>query len=332
MKPKHITLWRRIVQAFCFAALLYGVFLWGKPIATPLPKLESGTPRTSLYARGRALWVSGSDTVFELYPPTLACRFAARGGIFKSCILHMFSENLTWLSNLGAVIPHVFLFLLLSFLFARFWCGWVCPLGAITDSLNGVRKALRIPGWHVAPWTDTFFRGLRHVLLWASLGISLLIALPWFGLRGVNDSLFLVYCQVCPARLIYPVLGGAAPCLYDLTNAVTIFLTTLSTGFLLFFLAGFFVPRLWCRVCAIGALVSYFNRGGAAWIRKDAAKCTFCGACRRCCPTDIEMVYRERTRPDVTDSACLFCLRCVEECPEKQCLEAKLLGRTVAKS
>ena len=332
MRVKRITLWRRAVQTACFAVILYGVFLWEKPVATPLPRIESGTPRTSLYTRDRALWVSGKDTVLEMYPPTLACRFIAKGGLFKACVMHMMSENLTWLSDLRNVLPHLFLFLLLSFLFARYWCGWVCPLGAITDSLNGVRKTLRIPGWQVGPRTDTFFRGLRHFLLWGSLAVSFLIAMPVFGLKGVNDSLFLVYCQVCPARIIYPVLGGISPCLYDVTNSMTIFLTTLSGGFLLFFLAGFFVPRLWCRVCAIGALVSYFNRGGAAWIKKDAGKCTFCGTCRRCCPMDIEMVYRERERPDVTDPACVYCLRCVEECPEKQCLEAKLLGRTVAES
>jgi ferredoxin len=332
MGTRRITLWRRAVQAVCFAVILYGVFLWDRPVATPLPKIEPGTPRTSLYPRDRALWVSGADTVIELYPPTLACRFIAKGGLFKACALHMLSENLTWLSDPRKVVPHLFLFLLLAFLFARYWCGWVCPLGAITDFLNGVRKTLGIPGWQVGPRTDTFFRGLRHFLLWGSLAISLLIALPALGLKGVNDSLFLVYCQVCPARIVYPVLGGISPCLYDVTDAMTIFLTVLSGGFLLFFLAGFFVPRLWCRVCAIGALVSYFNRGGAAWIKKDAGKCTSCGTCRRCCPMDIEMVYRERKRADVTDAACLYCLRCIEECPEKQCLEAKLLGRTVAKS
>jgi polyferredoxin len=332
MKLKRITLWRRIVQVISFAIILYGVFVWSKPVKTPLPAIESGTPRTTLYPRDRILWVSGPETVLELYPPTLACRFVVKGGVFKGCMLHMLSENLTWLTEFHVMVPHIFLFLLLSFLFARYWCGWVCPLGGITDFLNGLRKKLGIPGCHVPASMDTFFRGLRHVLLWGTLAISIGIALPAFGLRGVNDSLFLIYCQLCPARLIYPLLGGVQPCYYDFTNRVTIFLTFVGLGMLVFFLAGFFVPRLWCRVCAIGALVSYFNRGGAARIEKDAAKCTFCGTCRRCCPMDIEMVYRERERPDVTDGACVYCLRCVEECPEPECLKAKLLGGTIAES
>jgi len=332
MSAKRITLTRRIVQTACFALLLYGVFLYDTPVRTPLPEIESGSPRTAIYPRARALWVSGESTVLELYPPTLVCRFVAKGGMFKACSLHMLSENLTWQSSLREVLPHLFLFLLLSFMFARYWCGWICPLGAVTDSLNGVRKVLRIPGWEVGRKTDVFFRGMSHILLWATLLISALIALPLLGLKGVNDSLFLVYCQVCPARIIYPTLGGVTPCLADTTNATTIFLTVLSLALLLFFMAGFFVPRLWCRVCAIGAMVSYFNRGGAAWIKKDVGKCTSCGTCRRCCPMDVETVYRQRELANVTDSACVYCLRCVEECPEKGCLEAKLLGKTVARS
>ncbi len=332
MRAKKITRARRITQTVCFASLLYGAFFYDRPVRTSLPQIESGTPRTAIYARDRALWVSGKSTVLELYPPTLVCRFIAKGGLFKACALHMFSENLTWQSSLPEVLPHFFLFLLLSFMFARYWCGWICPLGAMTDFLNAVRKVLRVPGWEVGNKTDVFFRGMSQFLLWTSLVISAVIALPLLGLKGVNDSLFLVYCQVCPARIVYPALGGVAPCLADTTNATTIFLSLLSLAFLLFLLAGFFVPRLWCRVCAIGAMVSFFNRGGGAWLQKDASKCTACGTCHRCCPMDIETVYKERTRLSVTENACIYCLRCVEVCPEEDCLRARLLGKTVAKS
>jgi Pyruvate/2-oxoacid:ferredoxin oxidoreductase delta subunit len=331
MAPKRIRLWRGILQGLCFVIVLYGALLWRKP-AEPLPKIDPGKPQTTMYGRDRLLWVSGDDTVAELYPPTLTCRFAAEGGVFKACSVHMLSENLTWRTKLGELIPHVFLLIVLSFLFARYWCGWICPLGATTDFLNAVRKRFGVPDWHVPGWADSFLRGTRHFLLWATLGISIVIALPVLGLRGVNDSLFLPYCQICPARLVYPTLAGVQPCLYDFTDRITIFFTILGWIALAFFLAGFFVPRLWCRVCAIGALLSYFNRGGAARLVKDASKCTFCGTCRRCCPMDIEMVYRERERPEVTDTACVLCLRCVEECPEPGCLSAKLGKLTVSES
>lgn len=331
MALKRIRLWRAILQVICFVIVLYGGLLL-KESGETARRVDSGKPRTTKYGRDRLLWVSGADTVSEVYPPTLVCRFAAEGGIFKACSVHMLCENATWLTKFEELIPHVFLLILLSFLFARYWCGWVCPLGAITDFMNMVRKKTGIQDWRVPQWADTFLGGLRHFLLWAALGISILIALPVLGLKGVNDSLFLPYCQICPARIIYPALAGVQPCLYDFTDRITIFFTFLSWIALLFFLAGFFVPRLWCRVCAIGALLSYFNRGGAARLLKDASKCTYCGTCQRCCPMDIEMVYRERTRPEVTDTDCVLCLRCVEECPEPGCLTAKLSKWTVSES
>ncbi len=109
MTTKRITLTRRIVQTACFAFLLYGVFLYDKPVRTPFLEIESGTPRTAIYPRDRALWVSGESTVLEFYPPMLVCRFVAKGGIFKACSLHMFSENLTWQSSLPEVLSSVVL-------------------------------------------------------------------------------------------------------------------------------------------------------------------------------------------------------------------------------
>jgi len=172
----------------------------------------------------------------------------------------------------------------------------------------------------------------RHFLLFATLAISALIAFPLLGRTGANDSLFLIYCQLCPGRLVYPPLGGVNPCWYDTTNATTILLT--GVGWFTFgaFFLGFAIPRFWCRVCAVGALGSYFSRGALLTIEKNSRKCTSCGACRRCCPVDIERVFREKEKLVVTDPECIGCLTCVEVCPEKGCLKARLLGKQLVTS
>lgn len=333
MKTK-ITLARRITQFACFLIILYGVFLWSHPLETPLPRIKPSPdkPRTTKFDRGRILWVSGKESVFDIYLPTLACRFVVNGGVFKSCILHCFSENITWLTSLKIMLPHIALFVFLSFLLARFWCGWICPLGTITDFLNWLRKKMGLSAWTVSPTWNRFFNQTRHFLLVLTLVVSALIALPALGLGGVNDALFLIYCQICPARILYPPLGGVNPCWYDSTSALTIFMSVLGWGFLGFFFLGFFIPRLWCRICAVGALVSYFNRGSLLSLRKRPRKCTFCGTCQRCCPVDIETVYKEREKVTVTDPKCLLCLRCVQECPEEGCLEVNFAGRPIVRS
>ena len=332
MTGRKITFARRCVQVLSFAAILYGAFIYPHQLESPLVPIEPGTPRTTLYARDRILWVSGKECVIELYLPVLACRFIARGGTFKSCSLHLLSENFTWRTSLELLLPHVTFVAVLAFLFARGWCGWVCPLGAIEDAMGWLRQRLRVGPWAVSSDWAGLFGGLRHLLLWLSLAIAPLIALPALGRTGVNDSLFLVYCQICPSRLIYPPLGGVNPCWYDFTNGATIFLTLLGWAALGVFVLSSMAPRLWCRLCAVGALLSYFNRGGMMTLEKNARRCNSCGTCRRVCALDVERVYRDRENPVVTDSQCTLCGRCVEACPQADCLSLRFAGKPLVRS
>jgi ferredoxin-type protein NapH len=333
VKTKRITLTRRIVQAALLLLILYGAFIWTRPVDSALfPAIPSGTPRTTQYQRDRILWVSGKESVLELYLPVLACRFVARGGLFKSCSLHLLSENITWRTSLRIMLPQLFFVVLLLVIGGRFWCGWACPLGALQDAMTWARQRFARPPLALGDGAKRFLFNTRHFLLFATLAISTLIAFPILGRTGANDSLFLIYCQLCPSRLLYPPLGGVNPCWYDTTNAVTIFLTGLGWFTFGAFFLGFAIPRFWCRVCAIGAMNSYFSRGALLTLEKSHRKCTSCGACRRCCPLDVERVYRENERRLVTDAECVGCLTCVEVCPEKGCLEVRLLGKKLVGS
>jgi len=326
----RITLLRRITQVLCFVVVIYGGFIWRHPIEI-LPKIQPGVPRTTLYERNRILWVSAKESVADLYIPALACRFIAKGGFFKSCSLHFLSENFTWRTSARVMMPHLLFVLALSLLFGKLMCGWVCPLGALMDGMTWLRRQCGKARRFLSPSTERFLFNTRHTLLWASLAISVLIGFPWLG-AGANDAMFLIYCQFCPARLLYPELGGVNPCWADRTSAITLTLTLCGwLTFALFFL-GFVVPRFWCRICAIGALTGYFNRGAILTIEKSQRKCTSCGTCARNCPVDIKMVYTERGRPVVTDPQCQFCLTCLEDCPEPGCLELKFLGKRIVKS
>jgi Pyruvate/2-oxoacid:ferredoxin oxidoreductase delta subunit len=333
VKTKRITLVRRLVQVVFLFFIMYGAFIWTQPLdSSLLPAIPAGTPRTTQYARDRILWVSGNESVLPLYLPVLACRFIAKGGLFKSCSVHLLSENITWRTAFKILLPQLFFLVLLLVIGGKFWCGWTCPLGAIQDAMTWVRQRFARAPVTLSDNAKAFFFKTRHFLLWATLAISTLIAFPVFGRTGANDSLFLIYCQLCPARLLYPPMGGVNPCWYDTTNAVTIFLTGLGWFTFGAFFLGFLIPRFWCRVCAVGALSSYFSRGAAVTLEKANRKCTSCGACRRCCPVDVERVYREKEKSFVVDSECIGCLTCVEVCPEKECLSARLLGKRLVQS
>jgi len=101
--------------------------------------------------------------------------------------------------------------------------------------------------------------------------------------------------------------------------------------------AAFFFRRSWCQICPLGALIALFNRFPPfKWIsgvrlNKVEEKCTKCGICKRVCPTQVKDVY-EKKGGDVANSQCIYCLRCVEMCPQEDCLQFKFAGKKVAKS
>jgi polyferredoxin len=101
--------------------------------------------------------------------------------------------------------------------------------------------------------------------------------------------------------------------------------------------AAFFFKRSWCQICPLGALIALFNRFppfkriSGVRLNKKEEKCTKCGICKRVCPTQVKEVY-EKKGGDVATSQCIYCLRCVEMCPNEGCLEFKLVGKSVCKS
>ena len=66
-------------------------------------------------------------------------------------------------------------------------------------------------------------------------------------------------------------------------------------------------------------------------LKKTEEKCNKCGICKRVCPTQAKNVYEQKSG-DVASSQCIWCLRCVEMCPNDGCLQFKFAGKTICKS
>jgi dissimilatory sulfite reductase (desulfoviridin) alpha/beta subunit len=47
---------------------------------------------------------------------------------------------------------------------------------------------------------------------------------------------------------------------------------------------------------------------------------------------DIESIYLEREKKDVTHSDCIYCMKCIEACPEEDALSFTVLGKKVLTS
>ncbi|MBL8516934.1 MAG: quinol dehydrogenase ferredoxin subunit NapH [Betaproteobacteria bacterium] len=170
----------------------------------------------------------------------------------------------------------------------RVFCGWVCPVNAVTDTAGWLRRKLRLTGGR-SPDSS-----LRYWLLGAVLLASLVTG------RMVWES-------VNPVSLTHRAIlfGGMAAW----GGALTVFLFDLLIA-----------PRGWCgHVCPMGA--AYGLIGTKSLIRVSAqhqSRCNDCADCYAVCPEPQVIVAplkgKDGSGPVILDAACTNCGRCIDVC------------------
>ncbi len=201
------------------------------------------------------------------------------------------------------VIGAPLLLLALTFVFGRFFCGWVCPLGTLLDLLRPFFFWQRRKPLHEKP--ALFPRGrnraARYYLLAFVLGASL-FSLRWLG---IFDPL--VIFNRASAALAAGALSPVRP-------GIRAGLTLLSLVFAAILALELWQPRFWCRnLCPLGALFSLASRFSLLRRLVSAEKCTSCAGCQTACPMNAIS-----DRGQSTDySHCTFCLECERACPNQ---------------
>lgn len=173
--------------------------------------------------------------------------------LFSPMLPHQFQELVLRLDSrigfglLGGVIG-IGVMLVLTFIFGRHFCGYLCPIGAVQE----LAFAAPVPKVGIAKKRElSVVRGLvLLVLLGAGLGAGVSVLAP-FGIREF-------------------------------------FTLALSTGFFVFaaiVLVSLFIYRPFCRViCPLGALFQLVAAPGWWKLRRTDA-CIGCRKCERACPT-----------------------------------------------
>lgn len=163
-------------------------------------------------------------------------------------------------------------------IFGRIFCGWACPVGFMADISDRVVRV---------------FRRIKPTGRLGFIQYGLLAALLIFSLFSI-DALSAFDPMVIFQRSVYLIWS---------LSGVPVVLLLIMAGSLL-------APRLWCRICPMGAvlglaaLASPFGRG----VNDSCIKCM---KCRRACPTGA--ISKEN---GFDTTACIKCLKCERACPE----------------
>lgn len=329
-KKTNIALIRRITQVFFFLLLVYGGFLYLPQVNTDLlPFVESNPDIQKIDSLNAP---QGYTEVFDTYTPFRTCRYLDGNRIFRACSVHYFTEVPVYGVPWYDFIPHFFFIVLLMFIFARFFCGWVCPLGFFSDILGFIRKWLGLESLTLSKKFLKILKIIRIVWLTILFILAIAIAIPLIGIAAFKNELFLAACQVCPARNLFPLISGHLPTWFPFDNPVTLVFSLIGIFFLILLTLGFFGKRIWCRFCPNGIIQGWFNKGSLITKEKDVKKCTKCGICKRVCPMENEYVFNEKQNKNVNNADCIDCFSCVDKCPEDDCLNVKFCGKKVFNS
>jgi polyferredoxin len=189
-------------------------------------------------------------------------------------------------------------FLLISLLFRKSFCSWLCPIGTLSEYLWRAGRKIFGRNFVVPRAVDLPLRGLKYLLLgfflWAIGGMSAaaieaFMESPYGLIADVKMLNFFRYLSATAAI----VLGALV-------------------------ILSLLVQNFWCRyLCPYGALVGLVSLLSPLRIRRDPVTCIDCAKCAQACPAWLPVDRLLQVR----SAECTGCLECVAVCPVAGALE-----------
>ena len=255
------------------------------------------------------IWIAAQFWVFVRYYETGGeSRFAARPPGVEGWLPIASLMNLKlWL--LTGKVPQMhaagmfvlIAFLAISWLLRKSFCGWLCPIGTLSEWLWKLGRQTFGRNFQLPRWLDLPLRSLKYVLF----GLFL-YAVCSMSVDGIRAFLQSPYGLVADVKMLnffrYLTLGGG------LTLAVLV-------------LASVFVQNFWCRyLCPYGALMGLTSLLSPLRIRREASLCIDCAKCAKACPSALPVDRLVQ----IHSAECMACMQCVAVCPAEGALQMAL--------
>ena len=214
--------------------------------------------------------------------------------------------------------------IILTFVFGRFACGWVCPLGSIHQFFSFIFKKSKL-------LKPKKIKNKLPTLKYYILILILVGAVFSLNLVGIMDPFSLLYRSFAVA--VFPVLNHTFSNIlsllyqaefYSVADPIAQFSATLDINPVFaqaFFIGSLFLAvmllnmhreRFWCRyLCPLGALLGLFSRWNILKLTIDPKKCIECNLCTIHCETQANPFPNDEWK----SSECIYCFTCSAICP-----------------
>jgi len=216
--------------------------------------------------------------------------------------------NLRYLLETGNIhMAHPFglMFLIgvfiISFIFPKSFCGWVCPFGFLGEMLIFIRKKFLKLDLKIPFVLDYLMRSFKYFILAFFVYVIFFV----MDLQSLKEFLDSPYNKIADIKMYY--------FFAEISKTALIVIIIL---FILSFLFNFF----WCRyLCPYGALLFIVSLFSPFRIKRNVSACIKCSKCSKNCPHNINVDKKNFVFSD----DCSFCLMCVSSCPKKDILDIK---------
>lgn len=211
-----------------------------------------------------------------------------------------------WLTGTVNLIHPAALFILIAIvvlgvLLKKSFCGWLCPIGFLSELHWKLGRWLFGGNWRVPKWLDWPLRSLKYLLLY-----FFLYAILWqMGLPTLDAFINSAYNQVADIKMLQ---------FFQHLDHTGLWIIAVIA------LLSLPIKNFWCRyLCPYGALLGAGSLISPVKITRNAQRCIDCELCTKACPANIKVHQAKRVHSD----ECMACLACAQVCPVKDTLDLR---------
>ncbi len=235
---------------------------------------------------------------FILFPGLFITVFSAVRDILAAFLDGSFS--------VGELFPQmilVFMVFLVTALWGRFFCGFLCSFGMLQELIFFFSRRVISGKVRIPERSDSVMKFLKYFILVFIVAGIWILALPVDSSWNPWDVFGILFSgNFSIISLAIPTVGFAL--------------------LLVIMIGSLFVERFFCRyLCPLGALLAVVSGKRFYKIRRQSDSCTNCGLCTRSCSMGIRIPEKNA----VISGECIQCMQCLSICP-KESLSASPAG------